>query len=254
MEVKRGVEIHHDGDLPARSGIGSSSSFTVGLLHALYALKGKMPTQRELALQAIHIEQEVLKENVGSQDQVLAAFGGFNLIEFGGPGVFRVSPVTISPQRLKLFQDHLMLFYTGLPRTASEVAAEQIKKTPHKQKELKRMLGMLHRALDILNGNGDLSEFGKLLNESWRIKRSLSSKITNPKIDDIYSAALSCGALGGKLLGAGGGGFMLIFSRPQDKNKIRRKLKGLLYVPFQFETLGSQIIFYSYRDSLGSTA
>jgi D-glycero-alpha-D-manno-heptose-7-phosphate kinase len=248
MEVKRGIEIHHDGDLPARSGIGSSSSFTVGLLHALYALKGIMPTKRELALQAIRIEQETLRENVGSQDQVLAAFGGFNLIEFGGTGVFRASPVTISPQRLKLFQDHLMLFYTGLPRTASEVAAEQIKKTPHKQKELKRMLAMLHGALEILGGNGDLSEFGRLLNESWRIKRSLSNRITNPEIDDIYSSAISAGALGGKLLGAGGGGFMLIFSRPQHRNKIKNKLKKLLYVPFQFETLGSQIIFYSYRD------
>jgi len=245
MKINRGIAINHDGDLPARSGLGSSSSFTVGLLHAFYALKGKMPTKRQLALDAIKIEQEILKENVGSQDQALAAFGGFNLIEFGGKDYIQVRPVTISPQRLELFQSHLMLFFTGFSRTASDIAKEQVKRTPHKKNELKLMLQMLHRALDILNSNSDLSEFGRLLDKNWQIKRSLSSKISAPHIDKIYSTALRAGAIGGKLLGAGGGGFMLIFAKPKAQPKIRRALKNLLYVPFKFESVGSQIIFYN---------
>ncbi|MCK4795558.1 MAG: kinase [Desulfobacteraceae bacterium] len=252
MKVNRGVEIHHDGDLPARSGIGSSSSFTVGLLHALYALKGRMPTKRQLVLDAIRLEQEVMKENVGSQDQSLAAFGGFNLIDFGGPNHIQIRPVTLPPKRLELLQNHLMLFFTGFSRTASEIAGEQIKKTGHKKKELKMMHQMVNRALEILNSKTDLAKFGRLLHENWQIKRSLSRKISIPLVDEIYSAALGAGALGGKILGAGGGGFMLIFAKPEVQPKIRRKLKNLLYVPFKFESLGSQIIFYSPYDSLGN--
>ena len=244
MRIDRGVEIHHDGDLPARVGLGSSSSFTVGLLHALYALKGIMPTKRQLALDAIHVEQERIKENVGSQDQVLAAFGGFNLIEFGGINHIQVQPVTLNSQRLELFQAHLMLLFTGFSRNASEIAAEQIEKTPHNKKELNMMFQMVNQALEVLNSNSDLSEFGKLLHENWQIKRSLTNKISTPLIDEIYSTALSAGALGGKLLGAGGGGFMLIFAKPEVQPKIKNKFKNLLYVPFQFENLGSQIIFY----------
>lgn len=244
MRIDRGVEIHHDGDLPARVGLGSSSSFTVGLLHALYALKGIMPTKRQLALDAIHVEQERIKENVGSQDQVLAAFGGFNLIEFGGINHIQVQPVTLNPQRLELFQAHLMLLFTGFSRNASEIAAEQIEKTPHNKKELNMMFQMVNQALEVLNSNSDLSEFGKLLHENWQIKRSLTNKISTPLIDEIYSTAISAGALGGKLLGAGGGGFMLIFAKPEVQPRIKNKFKNLLYVPFQFENLGSQIIFY----------
>lgn len=249
LNIDKGVEIHHDGDLPARTGMGSSSTFTVGLLHALYALKGIMPTKRQLALDAIHLEQEVMKENVGSQDQALAAFGGFNLIEFGGKDHIQVRPVTIDRERLELFQDHLMLFFTGFSRTASEIAAEQIKKATQKKKELKMMLEMVDDALKILNSNSSLLEFGKLLHESWQIKRTLSRKISNPFIDDLYSAARRSGALGGKLLGAGGGGFMLIFAKPEVQPRIKEKLKKLLYVPFRLENLGSQIIFYSPGDS-----
>lgn len=245
MKIDRGIVINHDGDLPAKSGLGSSSSFTVGLLHAFYALKGKMPTKRQLALDAIKIEQETLKENVGSQDQALAAFGGLNFIEFGDKDCLRVNPVTISPQRAELFHDHLMLFFTGFSRIASVVAEEQIKKTHSKKKELRMMLQMLHRALTILNSNSDLSGIGKLLHESWKIKRGLSSKISSPQIDEIYSVALRAGAIGGKLLGAGGGGFMLLLAKPEAQPKIRRALKNLLYVPFKFESVGSQIIFYS---------
>lgn len=250
MKIDKGVEIHHDGDLPARTGMGSSSAFTVGLLNALYALKGIMPTKRQLALDAIYLEQEAMKENVGSQDQVLAAFGGFNLIEFGGSDHIKVRPVTINPEKLEFFQDHLMLFFTGFSRTASEIAAEQIRKTPHKRKELKVMFEMVNSALKILNSNSSLLEFGRLLHENWRVKRSLSGKISTPLIDEIYSTAMRAGALGGKLLGAGGGGFMLIFAKPQVQPKIKEKLKKLLYVPFRLENLGSQIIFYSPGDSL----
>ena len=245
MKIKKGVEIHHDGDLPARSGLGSSSAFTVGLLHSLYALKGLMPTKRQLALDAIHLEQEVMKENVGSQDQVLASFGGLNLIEFEGKHNFELRSITIKPERLELLQKHLMLFFTGIKRTASHIAKEQIKRIPYKKKELKTMQEMVYRALEILTSNTDLSRFGSLLDEAWKIKRTLSNKISNPLIDEIYKASKEAGAIGGKLLGAGGGGFILIFASPGYHHRIRRRLRKFLYVPFRFENLGSQIIFYS---------
>lgn len=252
MKIKKGVEIHHDGDLPARSGLGTSSSFTVGLLHTLYALKGIMPTKRRLALDAIHLEQEVMQENVGSQDQVLAAFGGFNLVEFGGPDHIQVQPVTLSSQRLELFQNHLLLIFTGFSRTASDIAKEQIKRTKHRRKELEAIQQLVKKALGVLNSNADLSKFGRLLHENWLIKRSLTKKISTPLIDEIYSNALAAGALGGKVLGAGGGGFILFFARPQAQPKIKRRLRKLLHVPFRLESLGSQIIFYSPHDTFGS--
>ena len=250
MKINKGVEIHHDGDLPARAGMGSSSTFTVGMLHTLYALKGIMPTKRQLATDAIYIEQKIIKENVGSQDQILAAFGGFNLIEFGGIDGFSVRTITVNPARLKEFQDYLMLFFTGLSRTASQVAAEQIKVIPKRKKELRLMLEMVGEGLKIINSNRRLSDFGKLLHENWKIKCSLSSKISTPLIDEIYSTAIRAGALGGKLLGAGGGGFVLFFAEPDVHKKIKEKLKKFLYVPFRFETSGSQIIFYSQNDAI----
>ncbi len=249
-KVKAGVEIHHDGDLPARSGLGSSSAFTVSLINALYALKGKMSTKRQLALDAICIEQDMLKENVGSQDQVLTAFGGLNLIKFGGKDHFQVTPVTIDIKRLNDFQSYLMLYYTGFSRFASDIAGEQIKKTPYKNKELRSMLHMLNRAVGILTSSADLSEFGRLLDENWKIKRSLTDRVSTPAIDEIYAAAIRAGALGGKLLGAGGGGFVLIFADPAVQPKIKERFKRLLYVPFRLEDLGSQIIFYSPGDAL----
>jgi D-glycero-alpha-D-manno-heptose-7-phosphate kinase len=243
--INRGVEIHHDGDLPARAGLGTSSSFTVGLLNALYALKGKMVTKRQLALDAIHIEQDRIKENVGAQDQTIAAFGGFNKIEFGGDQKILVRPITLDSEKIQLLQDHLMLFFTGFFRTASEIAGEQIRKTSEKTKELSRMMEMVDEAISILNGNdSDLRNFGRLLHEAWMIKRSLTAKISSPKIDKIYEAAREAGAIGGKLLGAGGGGFILLFVEPQYQPKVKKKLKNLLYVPFKFENLGSQIIYY----------
>jgi len=245
MKIDKGLEIHHDGDLPARSGLGSSSSFTVGLLNALYALKGKMPSKKQLALDAIYLEQKVMKENVGSQDQVLAAYGGFNVVKFGGPNHIEVNPVTLDFNRIKCLQSHIMLFFTGFSRTASVIAQEQVKKTPQKTCELRTMKSMVSEAVKILNSSTDIKRFGKLLDDNWKIKRKLSSKITNSAIDDIYSAAIRAGALGGKLLGAGGGGFMIIFAEPGKQKKIRKKLSKFLHVPFKFENLGSQIIFYN---------
>lgn len=246
MNINRGVEIHHDGDLPARTGLGSSSAFTVGLLNALYALKGKIVTKRQLALDAIHIEQNRLKENVGSQDQTIAAFGGFNKIEFGGEQQILVQPITLNSKKCQLLQNHLMLFFTGFSRTASEIAGEQIKKTLDKKNELNRMRDIVDEAISILNGSdSDITDFGRLLHESWTIKRSLTDKISTAQIDKIYKTALDAGALGGKLLGAGGGGFILFFVETEFQPKVREKLKNLLYVPVKFENLGTQIIYYA---------
>jgi len=246
INLDRGVEIQHNADLPAMSGLGSSSAFTVGLLNGLYALKGKMRTKYQLALDAIHVEQDMIKENVGSQDQTIAAFGGFNKIEFGGPKKITVHPVTIDQDKLDSLQNHLMLFFTGFPRNASEIAGEQIRKTPEKKTELKAMMAMVDEALDTLNSSQDrLTDFGKLLHESWKIKRSLTAHITNSWIDEVYEAGIEAGAIGGKLLGAGGGGFMLFFVTPELQHNVKEKLGKLLYVPFRFHDLGSQIIYYA---------
>ena len=249
LKIEDGVEIHHDGDLPARTGLGSSSSFTVGLLHGLYALKGIMPTKAQLANEAIHIEQDMIKENVGCQDQTLAVYGGFNYIEFGGPNHLQVRTVTVSPDRFRELQSHLMMFFTGFSRTASEIAAHQIKNIPKKEKELTALYQMTTQALEIFK-TGDILDFGKLLHEGWQLKRGLSEKISNSHIDEIYNAARGAGAAGGKLLGAGGGGFVLIFAAPHAQPKIRARLKDLLEIPFKFETLGSQIIFYQPKSGL----
>lgn len=244
FNIQEGMEIHHDGDLPARTGLGSSSSFAVGIIHALHALKGRIVSKRRLALEAIYLEQELLKENVGCQDQVAAAFGGFNKIEFGGSQKITINPIPLTVERLDLFQNHLMLFFTGFSRTASEIAAEQIKNTPNKTVELTALRDMVGESLKILSGSGTFDDFGKLLDESWQIKKTLSSQISNSHIDEIYQAAKEAGALGGKLLGAGGGGFILFFVKPELRPKVREKLKDLLYVPIKFENSGSQLIYY----------
>jgi D-glycero-alpha-D-manno-heptose-7-phosphate kinase len=244
MKINEGMEIHHDGDLPARTGLGSSSSFTVGMLHALYGLKGQMPTRERLAHEAIHVEREILQENVGSQDQVLAAFGGFRRIEFLSTDDFMITPVILPQERLVRLQGSLMLFFTGISRFASVVAGKKIENIPAKQSELKAMRQMVDEALAVLTGQGSLDEFGKLLHESWLLKRSLSDSVSNSHIDEIYEAAREAGAEGGKLLGAGGGGFMLIFAEPKRQEAIRRRLKDLLCIPFEFESQGSQIIVY----------
>jgi D-glycero-alpha-D-manno-heptose-7-phosphate kinase len=246
MGVSKGLEIHHDGDLPARAGLGTSSAFTVGLIHALYTLKGAIATKMQLATDSIHIEQDTLKENVGSQDQVMAAFGGLNRVEFNGDGNIDVKRIATTPQRLDLLKNHLMLFFSGFSRTASEIAAEQIKQTPSKKQELKEMYRMVDEAMNIICGNNDLEDFGKLLHQSWQLKRSLTDKISNPYTDFLYETAIKAGATGGKLLGAGGGGFILFFVKPEFQSRVKEVLGNLLYVPFGLENTGSQIIFYEH--------
>jgi len=247
MKIKRGVEIHHDGDLPARTGLGSSSAFTVGLLNSLYALKGTMPTKHRLAKEAIYVERHILKENVGSQDQVAVSCGGFNKINFEKNGDFNVEPIILNKDRLNELENHLMLFFTGFSRTASSIAKKQIKNTVNRKSELIRMHSLVDEAKNVLTDRSDITEFGKLLYESWKLKRSLTDKISTPEIDAVYDMAMRAGATGGKLLGAGGGGFVLFFVKPELQERVRKKLRKLLLVKFRFENMGSQIIFY--RDS-----
>ena len=250
MRIKQGIEMVHTSDLPARSGIGSSSAFTIGFLNALYALAGRMVGKRRLASNAIYVEQDVVGESVGSQDQVAASFGGFNRIEFNGKENFIVQPVTLNRKRITELQNHLMFFFTGFSRTASEIVVEQIRNTASKSAELKSMSEMVDEAVEILNnGNTDIEGFGKLLDESWRLKRSLSSRVSTDAVDKMYEVALNAGAIGGKLCGAGGGGFMLLFVPPRKQRQVRKALDNFLHVPFNFETLGSQIIVYAHQDS-----
>lgn len=244
LGIDRGVEIHHDGDLPARSGLGSSSAFTVGLLHALYALKGHIPSRRQLALESIYLEQECLRETVGSQDQILAAYGGFNHITFRPGGEFAVKPMTLPVERIHELNAHLMLVFTGINRTASDVAETYVRDIERKEEQMHAMFSMVDEGIAILNSSEDISRFGKLLHESWQAKRSLSPHVSNAHIEELYDAAISAGALGGKLIGAGGGGFMLLFVPPSAKLRIRERFNKLIYVPFELEFGGSQIIFF----------
>ena len=251
LDLKKGIEIVHNADLPARSGLGSSSTFTVGLLNALHALNNYMPTKRELALQAIHVEQDLINESVGSQDQTAAAFGGLNKITFNDTSNIDVDPIIISQNRQSELESNLLLFFTGFARTASEIATKQISITPKKEKELKTMLDICDEGLGCLtDNNSSLDGFGKLLDEQWKIKRSLTNKISNKNIDDIYAAGMDAGALGGKLLGAGGGGFMLFYVPKEKQKSVIRALKKKLFVPFRFDQTGSKIIYYSHVDEM----
>ena len=241
----QGIELHHDGDLPARSGLGSSSSFTVGMLNALNALQGKHISKNELAKQAIFIEQKVLNENVGCQDQIAAAYGGFNKIEFFGENSFKVSPIIIPEARLNKLQDNLLLFFTGISRFASEIEKSKVVNFNSKKNELTKMHEMVDVSIDILvNEAKNIDDFGLLLNEGWNYKKSLSSLVSNKEIDEIYNLALKSGALGGKLLGAGGGGFILFYAPKEKHQKIINNLSHLIHVPFKFENLGSTVALY----------
>ena len=246
LKINQGVEVNHQGDLPARSGLGSSSAFTVGLLHAMYALRGMMSSKRELACEAIHIERNVLKENVGVQDQIATAYGGLNKIIIQPDGNFDVSPIVLNNNRFNELHEHMLLFFTGVSRTASDIAGDKIHAIPNKKLELRRMFEMVEEAEKILGGPNEITDFGELLHESWMLKRQISHKISPPYIDEIYARARAAGAIGGKLLGAGGGGFMLFFVKPDDKPKVCEALSDLLLVPFNFESSGSQIIFYDH--------
>ncbi|MBN2591422.1 MAG: hypothetical protein JXA96_16270 [Sedimentisphaerales bacterium] len=244
LNIEKGLEIHHDGDLPARSGMGSSSSFTVGLLHALYAYMGIMPSKKQLAKESIHIEQNMIKEAVGSQDQVCAAYGGLNLINFSTNGQFDVQPVTLSSNRMEELDSHLMLFYTGIKRTASNIVKGYEDVFNEKNELLKQMQEMVDQGVEILKSNSDICKFGELLHKSWSLKRNLSSNITNHEVDNLYNKAQKAGAIGGKITGAGGGGFLLLFVPPEKQEHVREALSENIHVPFRFESGGSQIIFY----------
>ena len=248
LKCERGLEIHHDGDLPARSGMGSSSAFTVGLLHALYALNGHMVSKNQLAMESIHVEQELLKETVGSQDQVLAAYGGLNQIGFMPNGEISVRPITVAPSRMKELNSHLMLFYTGIKRTASNIAESYVNGIEDRKRQLRIMKELVEESVSILNSGDDLIGFGELLHEAWQAKRSLSASVSNPLVDEMYDQALRAGAIGGKLTGAGGGGFLLLFVPPSQQQIVRERLNKLIYVPFKFEFSGSQIIFFDQEE------
>lgn len=244
LDVAQGVAIKHDADLPARSGMGSSSAFTVGLLHALHALQGSMPSRQQLAKEAIYLEQDLLREAVGSQDQVLAAVGGFNCITFRSNNEITVRPVTLAAHRIRELQRHLMLFFTGFNRTASAVAATFTNDMEAKGDHLRALGSMVDDGIRILSDGGDIRRFGELLHVAWEAKRSLSDAVSHPEIEVMYEEARAAGAIGGKLLGAGGGGFMLLFVPPALQPAVRSRLTRFIRVPFAFEPGGSQVIFF----------
>ncbi len=245
LEMDKGIEIMHKGGLPSRSGLGSSSSFTVGLINAIYGLKGQVSSKHNLAAEAVYVEREVLKENVGVQDQIAASYGGLNKIIINADGSFNVNPLLISKERSKEFNNNLMLFFTGISRTASDFAKNKIKNIPNKVLELSEIRKQVDIAENILCSNQELDDFGRLLHETWLIKRSLSNGITSDFIDEIYDLARLNGALGGKLLGAGGGGFILFYVKPENQPSVLKALSGLLWVPFQFDYHGSHIVHYN---------
>lgn len=242
-QADHGLEIHYDGDLPARSGLGSSSSFAVGLIHALSALDGTMVTKRHLATEAIRIERDIMAETGGIQDQIYAAFGGFNRLDIDQAGAFTVSPVIMRQSGRDALLSRLMLFYTGQSRFASEVAAETVKSMPASSAQMHRIQAMVDDAQVALTAN-DLDRIGALLHEGWMLKRSLAAGVSNEAIDDIYARARAAGAVGGKLLGAGGGGFLLFYV-PVDRHvDVRLALKELISVEVGLDTVGSTVLVY----------
>jgi D-glycero-alpha-D-manno-heptose-7-phosphate kinase len=243
--VPVGLEIHHDADLPARSGLGSSSSFTVGLLHALRAFQGRMSSAAYLAREAIRVEQEVIGENVGNQDQVWAAYGGVSVIEFRPDGSFAVTPVIMTPSRRAELDSHLMLFFTGFSRIASEIAGKKIANFAARERQLHAMRGMVDEGLAILQDEAaPITEIGRLLHRGWMLKRELADGVTTSAVDEIYEAARCAGAVGGKLLGAGGGGFMALFVDPGRREAVRDGLRGLVEVRFRTGAPGSRVVVY----------
>jgi D-glycero-alpha-D-manno-heptose-7-phosphate kinase len=246
LNIDKGVEVSHTADLYARSGLGSSSSFCVGLINAIYAMRGEVIDKQNLALRSIHVEQNVLGESVGSQDQVAASFGGLNIIEFGGDEHIRVTPLDIKKDRKDELQNNLIMFFTGIKRVASDVAKEQVKKTEEKESDVEKRLHSMRKLVDdavgVLKNGSSIDEFGNMLHSTWELKRKLTSKISNPLIDDIYKEGRRAGALGGKLLGAGGGGFMLFYANPKAQEELKKKLHKLRAVPVSFDSTGSTVL------------
>lgn len=251
-QPQAGLEINYHGDLPARSGIASSSAFTVGLLNALNCARGNLLDKKTLASEAMRIERDVLQENVGSQDQVWAAHGGFNTITFEPSGEVQVSPVVIPQERRDELMGSWMLFFTGLSRYSTVLAGKQIANLSQRTAQLHEMRRMVDEASGILTApEADLKDIGRLLHESWQLKRELAEGISTPALDDIYSAARAGGALGGKILGAGGGGFMLFYVEPDKKEAVRRNLSSLVEVDFAVDHSGSSVVVY-HPDDLGA--
>ena len=243
----RQIRLLYDADLPARTGLGTSSSFAVGMLNAFYALKGKQVDKKRLADEAIYLEREMCKEAGGIQDQIAAAYGGLNRIDMDRYG-YTVKPIVISNQRKRELNDRLMLFFTGFTRFSAEVQKKTSQSMPEKIKQLLRMKEMVNEAEKILISRGSLGDFGRLLHESWQLKRGLSAGISTNAIDEVYQKAMQAGALGGKLLGAGGGGFLLFYVEPEKQPAVRAALQGLLHVPFLFESSGTSIVHYTAED------
>lgn len=239
------LRINYESDLPARTGLGTSSSFAVGLLNAFYALKGKYVSKKKLADDAIYVERELCKENGGWQDQIAASFGGFNRINFASNG-YEVQKVIISPEKKKALNSNLLLFFTGLKRYSSEIQASTEATISDKKAQLKNMLALVDEAQNVLTDKDrSLDDFGRLLDETWKLKRQTGAKISNGSIDELYDKAIKAGALGGKLLGAGGGGFLLFYVQPERKAQVMEAMKELLYVPFEFENGGTRVIYYT---------
>ncbi len=242
MKDMHELRLSYDADLPARSGLGTSSSFAVGMLNAFSALKGKKLSKRQLADEAIYLERVLCNESGGIQDQIAAAFGGLNLISFGADG-YEVRPVDISKERKDELNDRLMLFFTGFSRFSSDIQQGTVKALKDKYAELKEMTELTFEAERLLrNEDADLNEFGRMLDHTWKLKRGISNGISTGSIDDMYSAGIKAGAFGGKLLGAGGGGFLLFYAEPDRQEAVREAMKELLYIPFRFEQEGTAIV------------
>ncbi len=248
INPQQGIDMHYNTDIPSRSGIGSSSSFTVGLLNALYGLEGKMASKQELLSGSLHIEQEMICEPVGSQDQTAAAYGGFNHIVFRKDGQIEIHPVVISRNRINELNDSLVLVFTGFQRFSKDIEEKKIQNIENRLEELHEIKNYVGQALDILNSERDLNEFGLLLNNAWEKKKSLSENVSDERIDNLYDFGMRNGAIGGKLLGAGGGGFMLFFVEKDKKGKLLDSMKEKVCVPFKFEDMGSQVIYYQPED------
>lgn len=240
--ISTGVEINYTGELPSFSGLGSSSSFVVGLLNALHAFQGRSRRPLDLALEAIRLEQDTLKEAVGCQDQVFAAVGGFRLIEFRTRENIVVHSVPIAPERVRLLEQHLLLLHTGIKRRAAEVANNYVRRLDAQRPQLRRIRQMVDEGYAILTAPGGLTPFGELLDEAWRVKRSLDSSISTDDIEDMYRRGREAGAIGGKLLGAGGGGCMLFFVPPERREQVRAALPELEEIPLGIDSPGSHII------------
>lgn len=239
------IHLSYDADLPARSGLGTSSSFAVGMLNAFYALKGQYADRRRLAQEAIYLERVLCDEAGGWQDQIAAAFGGLNRIDFSANG-FSVKPVIVSPERKKMLNENLLMFFTGFTRLSAEIQTANAKERKDATEQLKETLALVDEAERVLTDkSADLDDLGRLLDRAWKLKRQTGSAVTTDSIDELYAKGRAAGALGGKLLGAGGGGFLLFYVRSEKRSAVMRALRSLLYVPFQFENDGTRVIYYA---------